>query len=110
MTFKLGPSSKAYQILVAELGQHLETVGRVLTGIDPWTEDDCRRLSATFHTIKGGVGFFGLEELRQLAAKLEELFSAGSLSGAEVEEALELFQSFRRAAGKIPSPQAGEQN
>lgn len=95
-------SSNAYRIFVAELPQQLKRAEEVLEaniGVNP---QQAKSLAAAFHTIKGGAGFFGLEQVYRLAGDLEKLllnFTPQELAGAKA-----LFASFKHHAAEIPEP------
>ena len=64
-------STQAYRIFLVELEQHVSRIETsLLTGVAP-TQDALRLASASFHTIKGGAGFFGYDKLAKLAGDLE---------------------------------------
>jgi len=67
-------SGKAYEIFFAEFGRHLGAARTILKNPANLSSDDRFRLSASFHTIKGGAGFFGLSDIARISSILEKLF------------------------------------
>lgn len=70
---------KAYQIFVNEVEKHLESANRIFDGKTVPSPEMVYRAGASFHTIKGGAGFFGLNDIASTAAKLENLLHDASL-------------------------------
>ena len=93
--------TKAYGLFLEELPKQIADAGRFFCAdsVDP---DQSKNLAGSFHTIKGGAGFFGLSAVYELASKLEVLL-IGELS-QNLAEAKRLFEEFKQEAAKLPKP------
>jgi len=66
---------KAYRLYLMQMREKLKSAEEVFFTLeDPEQNilDDAKR---SFHTLKGGAGFFGLKEIAEAAGKIEELLS-----------------------------------
>lgn len=54
---------------------------------DPYTTDEAIQI---FHKIKGGAGFFGLNEIKEAASKIEKEAKRGDLRDNNLREFLSL--------------------
>ena len=96
-------SPTAYKLFVAELTKHLADAHATFGRAAQTDRSDFVRLSARFHTIKGGAGFFGLSRIAELAATLEDRFNqADADSFIRGAEARELLASLETASREIP--------
>lgn len=65
-------SAKVYGLFREELQRHLESAHQeLLTDTTTPTVARARELGACFHTIRGGAGFLGFEEVANRAERLE---------------------------------------
>lgn len=92
---------RAYHVFVEELSKHLKFIRENIIK-EPLPDEASRILAARFHTIKGGAGFFGLNQLMQLASELEtELLRINpNLSETTVEK----ISQFEQLASQVPAP------
>ena len=99
-------ASRAYGVFLEELSRHLGEVRIRLGRGDPIGSTEARELGERFHTIKGGAGFFGLHEIEQVAAGLEQIFLAPSAepwpSGWE-----EHLVKLEALSARVPRPAGG---
>lgn len=96
-------SPTAYRLFVEELAKHLADATNTFGRAEEATKDDLVRLSARFHTIKGGAGFFGFDRIAKLAATLEERFNAPDASCFITgNEARTLLSELESASREIP--------
>lgn len=93
-------NTRAYAIFVEELSKQIGFVNEKFSK-QPLSETDSRELKAIFHTIKGGSGFFGLDQIYQNASKLETLL-AGTLE--EMDKVKKLMKKLEKNAGELPEP------
>lgn len=84
----LPTQSKAYMVFLEELAAHLDRV-------EHWLDEALRAhvdaaaaadLQVGFHRAKGGGGFFGLDEIAAIAARLEERFAKPGAAAAAAPE------------------------
>jgi len=68
-------AGKAYALFLSELKSHLNLAKERFHSKKDVNLDDCEKTRSSFHTIKGGAGFFGLTEVAEAASKIESLFS-----------------------------------
>ncbi len=76
-------SGKAFQVFRVEVSKHLQAFEDFLA---QGASDDLgtrKRYSASFHTIRGGSGFFGLEAVSTLSGTLEDLLGKAEFDGAK---------------------------
>ena len=61
-----------------------------------------KKFSASFHTIRGGAGFFGLDDIATFAGTLEDLLGSPSFDlKKDLPEAQEVFSRLTSSAAKI---------
>ena len=78
--------SPAYRLFIEELERHLCAAELQLNPQSPLVSNDqARKLSASFHTIRGSAGFFGLASIAQTAQALEEHLGAVA-EGADLDQ------------------------
>ena len=102
----LSPDSPAYCLFIEEVDKHLAFAHESLTGGPGGiTPDIARRLGASFHTIRGSAGFFGLSEVADLAKRIEEHFFA--VAGGEqldLTRMQPLVESVTNLTADLPRP------
>lgn len=100
----LSTDSPAYRLFVEELDRHLTDALRYLTSAGLTVSvDQARVLSASFHTIRGSAGFFGLTEIAGAAQRLEDHLMEVSNGGAlDARNAGEWIASFSELAKTLP--------
>lgn len=100
-------ATRAYELFRTELVEQLRQVEVLIAREGALSPEEVITIGRTFHTIKGGAGFFGLGEISRAAARLEEVF----LSQAErdVAEVTDIFESLRRMSVSLPEPTGGVQ-
>jgi chemotaxis protein histidine kinase CheA len=95
-------ASGAYALFVTESARQIVRVRALLAEETPQSGDRSRELGATFHTLKGGAGFFGLVEFMEVAARLEAIFSDGAAPrGGEITE---LVERLAQLSTELPKP------
>jgi chemotaxis protein histidine kinase CheA len=100
-------NGKAYALFVSELDKHItEAILKTNTqGQAVITDNECNALRSTFHTIKGGAGFFGLNDIANVASNLENLFEMamkdlnGQVSAIEAQ-----LKEISKLAKQVPLP------
>ena len=97
-------NSNAYRIFLTEIDKHLSRTSDLLTGPIDLASDAPRRAAASFHTVKGGAGFFGLTEVAQIAARLEDLLNSDRLTETDLSEAQTLIVTLKRLSLELPRP------
>ena len=95
--------SKAYRLFRSECMQHVQEIERILESETGLSKVQCDSGRIRCHTMKGGAGFFGLEELAKCAAMLEKLF-AGRLNIKTAKEARTGLEELMRLIAKLPAP------
>lgn len=69
----LSLESPAYRLFIEELDKHLRHAASfVIAGRLHVSAEQARELGASFHTIRGSAGFFGLAEVATNSQTLEE--------------------------------------
>ena len=97
---------KAYDVFIKELGKHMSQFDTLFHGDGPPTRDDIVKASASFHTIKGGAGFFGLAQIAKAAAALENLLNDPNFSlKTDMEKVESLFDVLRKESIDLPKPE-----
>ena len=97
--------ANAYRVFFAELEKYVaDASGAVEPGKAPGKED-LRRVGTAFHTIRGGAGFFGLDELADAAGSIEELLLQDTKRAcAELEKVRQLVSQFSSLIKDLPKP------
>ena len=100
-------TGQAYRIFLDEYDRHIASAATELSDVKSLNSDLCKRLSARFHTIKGGAGFFGFKEVTTHAAFLEKFFQ-GELAVivSECEAARVRIEALRSLRSAMPPPAA----
>lgn len=97
--------SNAYKIFVAELQRHLNTTRQLFEANTQLSSDELYQAGASFHTIRGGAGFFCLEEIARIAGELEKQLMKGPLDlSAERNGIKAKIETLESLAAKIPIP------
>jgi chemotaxis protein histidine kinase CheA len=111
----INDAPKAYRLFFLQVESVLESGTELLKQIvdDKGVLDlkSCETVVVTFHTLRGGAGFFNLKELAKAAEKIEKV-TEELLNGVTKEdslhsfqsEALSLFQDLKGFGEKIPKP------
>lgn len=98
-------SGKAYRIFLTEFEKHIEHFDRFLAGEIQRSTESLAQASARFHTIKGGSGFFGFDEIAKAAGKLEVLLQRPSSALEKSWEEVEVtYSELKHAAKQLPVP------
>ena len=80
-------TSEVYRIYRQELAQHFERLTRIAE--EGLLSSDCvLEIRTRFHTIKGGAGFFGFNELVEVAGQIENRAAKSQVTLNELEQAL----------------------
>ena len=96
---------KAYGIFVAELAKHLARAHEVFDREQSPTSEQVYLAMTSFHTIKGGAGFFGLSEIARVAGHLESLLQKDDLDLAlELSGIRDSIASLEKLAKRMPDP------
>ncbi len=101
-TLRVPLTSKAYQVFLEEIGRYRKRVLTVLAVPDLGSKDLRIELTALFHTVKGGAGFFGLDDLADTSAELERMFALEPFP--EQANTFELLNRFADITGHMPNP------
>ena len=102
-TLKVPLSSKAYLVFLDEVARYRERICTVLSALELDSSDLRRELSAVFHTIKGGAGFFGLDDLADTSAQLETMLAGPQTPSLSV--VVPLLNHFVDISGNMPKPE-----
>ncbi len=96
-------SGKAFQVFRTELRKHLSSSELLILGsTEALDVASLKRLSASFHTIRGGSGFFGLSEVAHLSEQLEELFGKENFDiKKDLDSAKTIFLDLKNCTTKI---------
>ena len=98
-------TSKAYGIFFEELGKHLKKAHQFFFSETPPSPEQCREASASFHTIKGGSGFFALHDIAKISGELERILENKDLHyAAEAARIRNLVETLGTLASKLPPP------
>lgn len=105
MSFTLPDSllkSAAFKLFLEEIAKHMSAATeRIKTGA-ALNADECKRLGAAFHTIRGSAGFFNLQDLSRLAEQLEAKLLADDLKVPfDVGNIVSLVQQLQSLTDKI---------
>ena len=101
-------SGKAFQVFRAELAKHLNSFEQALSDGSISDQAQYKRFSASFHTIRGGAGFFGLDGIASYAQRLEDLFLDDKLSlTTALPEIKSAFEKLKLAAQDVTTEDKG---
>jgi chemotaxis protein histidine kinase CheA len=95
---------RAYTLFFHEYGERLKHVGELLS--EELSESDRLELGRTFHTLKGGAGFFGFDEIARVASMIEQICASPLLSTEFRESLLEGCQKLDNLSVNLPAPVA----
>lgn len=100
-------ASRAYGLFVSELAGQISKARSSLLGAEFPKKSELPGIALMFHTLKGGAGFFGFDDIAELASDLEAIVSAENflaswdraVIGAKIDKIAEL-------AANLPKPTA----
>lgn len=95
---------KAYAIFVREIKSNLRYFDQIFSKpkIEQQEHSEAFRLS---HTIKGGAGMFGLDQISRSASELEQVLrELNNIALTEREKITELVEQIKSAALEMPAP------
>ncbi len=96
---------KAYALFCQELERHIAKGRRFILLNEALTAPILGELSAAFHTVRGGAGFFGLDDMQRVAGELETIFGQEEFNlDMELEGIRALFSELISAQAKMPVP------
>lgn len=99
-------SAQVYQLFLTELQRHLERAHAELMDGPAPSPEEARELGRTFHTIRGGAGFLGIDTVASPAAVLDDLLRKSS---ERIEHNLgkvrEVLTELEAAAAALPDAQ-----
>ena len=91
----------AYKIFVDEVHRHL-TETRIAFSEVELPRPDLKATTVRFHQIRGGAGFFGLDDIEKTACEIEMILKALSETGeGEVSALRELYHQLEEHVSKI---------
>lgn len=84
---------KAFETYVNEVKKHIDDARDALLGKGEFEASDVKR---KFHNIRGGAGFFGLNEVESVAREIENLLNkSGTQSKKSRQKLLGLIDSLK---------------
>jgi len=100
----LSPESPAYRLFLEELDKHvLHALGHLGASALVVSADQARQLGASFHTIRGSAGFFGLDDIAHISQMLEEhLFDVADGGVLEASRAAQWIVDISELAKRLP--------
>lgn len=97
--------ANAYKLFFSEFRKHLSSAQSSLRAQKEPTQEELRKIGAAFHLVRGGAGFFGLDDLARVSEKLEELLLENlSQSRNCLEQARKLLTEVEQIASSLPAP------
>lgn len=98
-------AKKAYKVFVTELQQSISAAKGKLTVVP--SPETAKQLSIEFHKIKGGAGFFGLNDVAKTAGQLQTAFVEKHVGSAldQLEQAIKLLGDLESLSSRIPRPE-----
>lgn len=98
-------SGNAYRLFVDELSRHVENARKTFFMDQPPAQDDLIRARTDFHTIRGGAGFFGLDEIAKCAAEIEKACKEplGQLA-VQIDAVRDMILEIERLVSEAPVP------
>ena len=96
--------TKAYPIFVSEVRKHLAKLSEVFASVEVPPEEVLKESRIAAHRIKGGAGFFGLEDLGKSAANLEQLLLVPKISREHLSLVKQQLGNLSALADKMPEP------
>ena len=99
-------SGNAYKIFMAETERHLQSArSTFLEAKLPPSQDAVKEAGIHFHTLKGGAGFFGFQEMADTASALEKLLLKSSISVTDnLSQVKDLIHKIEELAKDLPPP------
>ena len=91
--------SEAYKIYRSELDTHMSRIAELLQRELVGSEEK-KELKTRFHTIKGGAGFFGFDQIFSVAGILETMMK--DVSTDPIQTAQIQFQTLQQLIGQLP--------
>ena len=89
--------TRAYELFCSELGGQVERMRSLFGDGEVLSVSEVTDICRIAHTIKGGAGFFSLDEVAAVAARLEAIFlQFGQVDPAEVAAALQTLDALSR--------------
>ena len=100
-------SPKAYRIFYTELHKHIAEFEQMRGASEQMPIEMLRTAAMRFHTIKGGSGFFGLDQIAGVSSQLEKILKDREelLSESEQDEVNELFSQLKQSVEALDPPQ-----
>ncbi len=96
----------AYKIFVEEVRRHLSET-RIAFYDGELPSPDLKATTGRFHQIRGGAGFFGLDEIENTAREIEKILKSLSDSeGEEVTTLRALYLKLEEHVSNISKPRA----
>ncbi len=95
----------AYKIFVDEVHRHLKET-RIAFYDGELPQPELKATTVRFHQIRGGAGFFGLDEIEKTACEIEQILKALSETGeGEVSALRVLYNKLEEHVSKISKPE-----
>ena len=95
---------KAYGIFHSEFHKHLQNADGMVSK-KSLEKEELKRLSAYFHTIRGGAGFFGLTTIAEVSKSLEYLFLEPTFQiDRELQKVVDMLTKLKLEGEKLPEP------
>jgi chemotaxis protein histidine kinase CheA len=101
--------AKAYRLFIAELEQHLDSARKMFGDSRVPSPEDFKRVGNAFHQIRGGAGFFGLNDFAGMAHQVEaKILHDTAQASAKVDDVRRLLEKLSTAAKNLPKPVEAE--
>lgn len=98
-------AGKAYALFVSELERHLSDAKKRFSDQQKLQAKDYAQVRSDFHTIKGGAGFFGLNNVAKAASKIEDiLHSPIEQLASQVDQIRGQLKEIEELIKEIPQP------
>ena len=95
--------ANAYKLFFGELQNHISKAGQILAPERQPSDSELKQVGASFHTVRGGAGFFGLNEIAEISGRIEDLL-LNAEAHLKVEAARGLLSQVTAMTGKLPKP------
>lgn len=97
--------ANAYRLFFAELAKRVACAEAYVAKEQPPSAAELKEIGASFHVIRGGAGFFGLDELASLAERGER-FILGDLAKASdnIDSVRTLVAALSTCTQRLPKP------
>jgi chemotaxis protein histidine kinase CheA len=97
-------SPHIYQLFITELNQHLSKAHTELFAEVPPSPLEAKEIGRRFHTIRGGAGFLGIEDVADKAAVLDQLLRKSSEQIVEnLDKVRETLLELESVAAALPT-------